>query len=69
MRIDVYQSTVADMFENYLFPQNNGNRQHVRYKAICVSPRGVMVLQNHSKKSTSARGSTPTKPALKHTHH
>ncbi|WP_394145223.1 beta-galactosidase subunit alpha [Vibrio atypicus] len=32
--IDVYQSTVADMFENYPFPQNNGNRQHVRWAAL-----------------------------------
>ncbi|MFH0262890.1 beta-galactosidase subunit alpha [Vibrio barjaei] len=32
--IDVYQSTVADMFENYPFPQNNGNRQHVRWASL-----------------------------------
>ncbi|TFH90041.1 beta-galactosidase subunit alpha [Vibrio ouci] len=32
--IDVYQSTVADMFENYPFPQNNGNRQHVLWAAL-----------------------------------
>ncbi|EGA68189.1 cryptic beta-D-galactosidase subunit alpha [Vibrio sinaloensis DSM 21326] len=32
--IDVYQSTVADMFENYPFPQNNGNRQNVRWAAL-----------------------------------
>ncbi|KHT64245.1 beta-D-galactosidase [Photobacterium gaetbulicola] len=32
--IDIYQSTVADMFENYPFPQNNGNRQHVRWAAL-----------------------------------
>ncbi|MGY3570606.1 beta-galactosidase subunit alpha [Vibrio paucivorans] len=32
--IDVYQSTVGDMFENYPFPQNNGNRQHVRWAAL-----------------------------------
>ncbi|MGR5143479.1 beta-galactosidase subunit alpha [Photobacterium sp. DNB23_23_1] len=32
--IDVYQTTVADMFENYPFPQNNGNRQHVRWAAL-----------------------------------
>ncbi|MDC5810205.1 beta-galactosidase subunit alpha [Vibrio europaeus] len=32
--IDVYHSTVADMFENYPFPQNNGNRQHVRWAAL-----------------------------------
>ncbi|MGF1719938.1 beta-galactosidase subunit alpha [Vibrio kyushuensis] len=32
--IDVYQSIVDDMFENYPFPQNNGNRQHVRWAAL-----------------------------------
>ncbi|GHA63572.1 beta-galactosidase [Photobacterium aphoticum] len=32
--IDVYHTTVADMFENYPFPQNNGNRQHVRWAAL-----------------------------------
>ncbi|MDV5169663.1 beta-galactosidase subunit alpha [Photobacterium rosenbergii] len=32
--IDIYQSTVDDMFENYPFPQNNGNRQHVRWAAL-----------------------------------
>ena len=32
--IDVYQSTVEQMFENYPFPQNNGNRQDVRWAAL-----------------------------------
>ncbi|MHA2716591.1 beta-galactosidase subunit alpha [Vibrio owensii] len=32
--IDVYHSTVADMFENYPYPQNNGNRQHVRWASL-----------------------------------
>ncbi|WP_019613913.1 beta-galactosidase subunit alpha [Psychromonas ossibalaenae] len=32
--IDVYQTTVADMFENYPFPQNNGNRQNVRWASL-----------------------------------
>jgi len=32
--IDVYKTTVADMFENYPFPQNNGNRQHVRWASL-----------------------------------
>lgn len=32
--IDVYQSTVAGLFENYPFPQNNGNRQDVRWAAL-----------------------------------
>ncbi|VTR53900.1 Evolved beta-galactosidase subunit alpha [Serratia fonticola] len=32
--IDIYQTTVAEMFEHYPFPQNNGNRQHVRWAAL-----------------------------------
>lgn len=32
--IDVYQTTVRDMFVNYPFPQNNGNRQDVRWAAL-----------------------------------
>lgn len=32
--IDVYKTNVADMFENYPFPQNNGNRQHVRWASL-----------------------------------
>lgn len=32
--IDVYHTNVADMFENYPFPQNNGNRQHVRWASL-----------------------------------
>ncbi|WP_459254035.1 beta-galactosidase small subunit-related protein, partial [Vibrio parahaemolyticus] len=27
-------TNVADMFENYPFPQNNGNRQHVRWASL-----------------------------------
>jgi len=30
----VYKTTVANMFENYPFPQNNGNRQHVRWASL-----------------------------------
>ncbi len=32
--IDVYNTNVADMFENYPFPQNNGNRQNVRWASL-----------------------------------
>ncbi len=32
--IDIWRSTVDAMFENYPFPQNNGNRQHVRWTAL-----------------------------------
>ena len=32
--IDLWQSSVDVMFENYPFPQNNGNRQHVRWAAL-----------------------------------
>ncbi|WP_318445103.1 beta-galactosidase subunit alpha [Photobacterium leiognathi] len=41
--IDVYSTTVADMFENYPFPQNNGNRQHVRWAAL-ADKHGTGVL-------------------------
>ncbi|WP_045421004.1 beta-galactosidase subunit alpha [Vibrio jasicida] len=41
--IDVYHSTVADMFENYPFPQNNGNRQHVRWASL-TNRHGTGVL-------------------------
>lgn len=33
-RIDVWHSTVDEMFENYPFPQNNGNRQQVRWASL-----------------------------------
>lgn len=32
--IDIWRSTVDAIFENYPFPQNNGNRQHVRWTAL-----------------------------------
>ncbi|PLO71082.1 beta-galactosidase subunit alpha, partial [Klebsiella michiganensis] len=32
--IDLWRTTVDDMFVNYPFPQNNGNRQHVRWAAF-----------------------------------
>lgn len=32
--IDIWRSTVDAMFENYPFPQNNGNRQDVRWAAL-----------------------------------
>ncbi|KAF1369898.1 beta-galactosidase subunit alpha [Yokenella regensburgei] len=32
--IDIWRSNVAAMFENYPFPQNNGNRQHVRWASL-----------------------------------
>ncbi len=41
--IDIYQTTVADMFENYPFPQNNGNRQHVRWVSL-TNPHGTGLL-------------------------
>ncbi|MBD1557509.1 beta-galactosidase subunit alpha [Vibrio sp. S9_S30] len=48
--IDVYHSTVDDMFEHYPFPQNNGNRQDVRWTAfssalghgIAIKPQQVI---------------------------
>jgi len=32
--IDLWQTTVDEMFENYPFPQNNGNRQQVRWATL-----------------------------------
>lgn len=32
--IDLWRTTADDMFVNYPFPQNNGNRQHVRWAAF-----------------------------------
>ncbi|WP_407206326.1 beta-galactosidase subunit alpha [Citrobacter portucalensis] len=32
--IDIWRSSVDDMFENYPFPQNNGNRQDVRWATL-----------------------------------
>ncbi|EJF31778.1 MULTISPECIES: beta-galactosidase subunit alpha [Enterobacteriaceae] len=32
--IDLWHTTVDDMFVNYPFPQNNGNRQHVRWASL-----------------------------------
>ncbi len=45
--IDVYQSTVDDIFVNYPFPQDNGNRQEIRWisltnhwgKGIFIKPK------------------------------
>lgn len=32
--VDVFKTTVSKMFENYPFPQNNGNRQDVRWVSL-----------------------------------
>lgn len=32
--VDLWHTTVDDMFENYPFPQNNGNRQQVRWATL-----------------------------------
>ncbi|MCW1889335.1 hypothetical protein OK016_05255 [Vibrio chagasii] len=42
--IDVYQSTVADMFENYPFPQNETATPPTRSLGCAFKPRGPMVL-------------------------
>ncbi|PTB33548.1 beta-galactosidase subunit alpha [Photobacterium phosphoreum] len=41
--IDIYNTTVSNMFENYPFPQNNGNRQHVRWASL-TNRHGVGLL-------------------------
>ncbi|HCT5823049.1 TPA: beta-galactosidase subunit alpha [Citrobacter sedlakii] len=46
--IDVWQSSVDAMFENYPFPQNNGNRQHVRWAALTNRQgNGLLVVPQH----------------------
>lgn len=55
--IDLWHTTVDKMFENYPFPQNNGNRQQVRW----ASSRIVMAAACWSYRnslSTSAPGTT-----------
>ncbi|MBB1202637.1 beta-galactosidase subunit alpha [Enterobacteriaceae bacterium 89] len=43
--IDVWRSNVDAMFENYPFPQNNGNRQQVRWAALTNrSGAGLLVM-------------------------
>ncbi|MGK3225138.1 beta-galactosidase subunit alpha [Enterobacter soli] len=41
--IDLWHATVDEMFENYPFPQNNGNRQQVRWASL-VNRQGSGVL-------------------------
>lgn len=41
--IDVYQTNVAKLFENYPYPQNNGNRQHVRWASM-TDQQGIGLL-------------------------
>ncbi|MBL4830081.1 MAG: beta-galactosidase subunit alpha [Aliivibrio sp.] len=41
--IDRYKTNVAQMFENYPFPQNNGNRQEVRWTSL-VNQHGQGLL-------------------------
>lgn len=46
--IDVYKTTVHDMFVNYPFPQNNGNRQDVRWAALSDGQgQGLLVKPQH----------------------
>ena len=43
--IDVWKSDVDAMFENYPFPQNNGNRQQVRWAALTnLGGHGLLVI-------------------------
>ncbi|SQB37495.1 beta-galactosidase [Citrobacter koseri] len=47
--IDIWRSTVDDMFENYPFPQNNGNRQHVRWATLTNRHgNGLLVVPQRS---------------------
>lgn len=43
--IDLWHTTVDEMFENYPFPQNNGNRQQVRWASLAdLHGSGVLVV-------------------------
>ncbi|HDR2470630.1 TPA: beta-galactosidase subunit alpha [Enterobacter soli] len=43
--IDLWHTTVDEMFENYPFPQNNGNRQQVRWASLANRQgSGVLVV-------------------------
>ncbi|MGM3311051.1 anaerobic ribonucleoside-triphosphate reductase [Enterobacter hormaechei subsp. steigerwaltii] len=43
--IDLWHTTVDEMFENYPFPQNNGNRQQVRWASLADRHgSGVLVV-------------------------
>ncbi|WP_152081796.1 beta-galactosidase subunit alpha [Enterobacter oligotrophicus] len=43
--IDLWHTTVDEMFENYPFPQNNGNRQQVRWASLANRHgSGVLVV-------------------------
>lgn len=66
--IDIWRSNVDAMFENYPFPQNNGNRQHVRWTALTNRHgNGLLVVPqrpiNFSARTTPVRTSTPRNTA------
>ncbi|MEH6452081.1 MAG: beta-galactosidase subunit alpha [Psychromonas sp.] len=52
--IDRYQTTVADMFENYPFPQNNGNRQEVRWASLVNRQGSGLLVKAESEMNFSA---------------
>ncbi|MCW8327715.1 beta-galactosidase subunit alpha [Photobacterium sp. SDRW27] len=53
--IDIYQTTVSDMFENYPFPQNNGNRQNVRWASLANRQgKGILVKPQQQEINLSA---------------
>ncbi|MCW8344788.1 beta-galactosidase subunit alpha [Vibrio sp. ZSDZ65] len=52
--IDVYRTTVEEMFENYPFPQNNGNRQHVRWAAFTDRSGAGLLIKPQDEVNVSA---------------
>ncbi|MCZ8498190.1 hypothetical protein O9929_08500 [Vibrio lentus] len=47
---------MANMFENYPFPQNNGNRQHAFVGLLCFQAARVMVLSKTTARNQLQHG-------------
>ena len=52
--IDRYKTNVADMFENYPFPQNNGNRQEVSWCSMVNRQGNGLFVKGHQEINFSA---------------
>jgi len=52
--VDIYHTSVTDMFENYPFPQNNGNRQNVRWVAMSSSHGDGLAIHSQQEMNFSA---------------
>ena len=56
--IDIWRSSVDEMFENYPFPQNNGNRQDVRWAAPCQPERLALYAGKYLCRTALQRAAT-----------